>query len=104
MREIIVALNDCNCTVMRNQQKELLFIRSSNYLDLFKSNSKRFSTDEICSILDDKKYTSNQKKILDAFGIPEIPRISGSASFEKIFDRRFKSDEAIVGKVFYKLT
>ena len=32
--------------------------------------------DEICSILDDKKYTSNQKKILDAFGIPEIPRMT----------------------------
>lgn len=103
MREIIDALNDCNCTVMRNQQNDLLFIKNSNYQDLFKSNDKRLCIDEICSMLDANQYTSNLSKILNAFGISEIPRICNSATFEKVFDRRFKSDEALVGKVFSKL-
>ena len=59
--------------------------------------------DEICSMLDANQYTSNLSKILNAFGICKIPRICNSATFEKVFDRRFKSDEALFGKVFSKL-
>ena len=54
-------------------------------------------------MLDANQYTSNLSKILNAFGICKIPRICNSATFEKVFDRRFKSDEALVGKVFSKL-
>lgn len=103
VERIIKALRDCGVMASKDSDGTVNYARISSFADIYSNNHKKRTAEEIMNLLDSNNHMSDRDIILNLFGA-DIPRACKKHAFEKAFGKRFKSDEAMIGKVNFRLS
>lgn len=103
VERIIKALRDCSVMASKDSDGTVNYARISSFADIYSNNHKKRTAEEIMNLLDSNNHMSDRDIILNLFGA-DIPRACKKHAFEKAFGKRFKSDEAMIGKVNFRLS